>query len=97
MLKRLGDQLFEDHEPHALLHSSLSQELSVNNGLAQLKLTVPFAKKEDVELKKTGAQLIVKVAGQKRNIILPATLRAYRPIGAKFDPDTDVLNVTFEK
>ncbi len=97
MLKRLGEQLFEDHEPHAILHSSLSQELSVNNGLAQLKLTVPFAKKEDVELKKTGSQLIVKVAGQKRNIMLPATLRAYRPTGAKFDPDTDVLNVTFEK
>lgn len=97
MLGRLGSELFKDREPEGLLYSSISHELSVNNGSAKLKISVPFTKKEDVELKKTGAQLIVKVAGQKRNIMLPASLRAYRPIGAKFDPDSDALDVTFEK
>ena len=97
MLGRLSEQLFDDHDPAALLHSSLNQELSINNGFAELNLAMPFTKKEDVELKKTGAQLIVKVAGQKRIIMLPATLRAYRPTGAKFDPQSDNLRVTFEK
>ena len=97
MLGRLSEQLFDGHDPAALLHSSLNQELSINNGFAELNLAMPFTKKEDVELKKTGAQLIVKVAGQKRNIMLPAALRAYRPTGAKFDPQSDNLRVTFEK
>lgn len=97
MLERLSHKLFDKHKPQDLLHRELSHELSVVDGQARLKISVPFAKREDIELKKVGLELIVRVSGQKRNIMLPTTLKSFQPTGAKFDHDSDALQVTFEK
>ena len=47
-LDELGDALFADHDPAAVLHDRLAQELSMNNGNATLRLDLPFAAKGDV-------------------------------------------------
>jgi arsenite-transporting ATPase len=58
-------------------------------------LAIPFVEKADVELKKIGLEVIVRVGTQKRTIILPPTMAAYRPRSAKFDDGA--LNVRFER
>jgi arsenite-transporting ATPase len=82
MLDRLSGALFADREPAAVLHDRLTQELSVADGRAELRLDLPFAEKGDVALRKIGLELVVRVDGQKRTILLPGALAGYRPIGA---------------
>lgn len=95
MLDRLGTEAFEDHDPSAVLYEELSQELSTDNGSAKLRLAIPFAEKADIELKKIGLEVVVRVGAQKRTIVLPQALSAYRPSGARFEDGA--LNVMFEK
>jgi arsenite/tail-anchored protein-transporting ATPase len=96
MLDRLGASLFEsgDHDPGAVLHDTLTQELRVSEDEARLRLALPFARKGDISLKKIGLELVVRVDGQKRTIMLPPTLAAFKPTTARFDDGA--LEVTFD-
>jgi arsenite/tail-anchored protein-transporting ATPase len=95
MLDRLAGELFGERDAAAVLHSELSQELSGQNGTATLRLALPFAERGDIELKKIGLEVIVRVGGQKRTIILPPTMAAYATSGARFEGGA--LEVTFQK
>ena len=95
MLDELAAAAFGERDPAALLHGELSQELLTRNGTATLRLPIPFAEKEEIELKKIGLELIVRVGQQKRNIILPSALAAYRPQAARFEDGA--LSVVFEE
>ena len=94
-LDRLGAELFGEREAGALLHDQLSQELSGDNGRATLRLPIPFAERADIDLKKIGLEVIVRVGGQKRTIILPPALATYRASGARFEQGA--LEVFFER
>src|SRR5918998_1882335 len=95
MLDRLADEVFEDSDPAALLHSELAQELVTDNGSATLRVSVPFAEKGDLSLKKIGTEVIVRVGAQKRTIMLPPALAAYAASGARFEDGT--LEIRFEE
>ena len=95
MLDRLGDEVFADQDASSVLFEELTQELVTDNGTANLRLAIPFAEKADIGLKKIGMEVVVRVGTQKRTIVLPQALSAYRPAGARFEDGA--LNVTFEK
>ena len=96
MLDRLAGSLFElaDHDPAAVLHDSFTQELQVSEHVARLRLTLPFARKGDLSLKKIGLELIVGAGEQKRTIMLPSALAGFQPTAATFEDGT--LEVTFD-
>ena len=94
MLDRLGEALFAEREPHAMLYESLSQEITMNGAGAQLRLELPFARKGDISLKKIGLELVVRVEGHKRTIMLPPSLADFRPSSAAFSDGA--LVVSFE-
>jgi len=93
MLDRLASVLFAEHEPSAVLHGDLTQELVVLEHGAVLRLALPFARKGDISLKKIGLELIVGVDGQRRTIMLPPALAALQPAAATFEDGT--LEVRF--
>jgi arsenite-transporting ATPase len=95
MLDRLASSLFGsvDLDPAAVLHDRLTQELSVSEDGASLRLMLPFAEKGDISLKKIGLELIVGVDGYRRTIILPSALAAFQPTGATFEDGA--LEVSF--
>ncbi len=95
MLDRLGDELFDGRAAERVLHEDLSQELVSSNGTATLRLAVPLVEKADIDLKKIGLDVVVRVGGQKRTIILPPAMAAYRPRSARFEDGA--LSVRFEK
>jgi arsenite-transporting ATPase len=95
MLDELGEAVFGDLAADSVLHPQLSQELSATNGQATLRLALPFAERKDIELKKVGLDVIVKVAGQKRTIILPPAMAAYETSGARLRDGA--LEVLFER
>ena len=84
MLDALGDALFDGAPAEDVLHDGLSQEIELSDRSARLRLDLPFADKGDISLKKIGLELIVRVDGQKRTIMLPPTLAGYRTDAARF-------------
>ncbi len=84
MLDRLGGELFADVDPAAVLHASVSQQLTHDGERAQLRLELPFTEKGDVTLKKIGLELVVRVGDVKRVIQLPPSMAAFRPASATF-------------
>jgi arsenite-transporting ATPase len=93
-LDELGDALFSAHDPAGVLHDRLAQTLRVDNGRAELRLDLPFVSKGDVKLKKIGLELVVRVDGHKRTIVLPGALVGYKPTSATLAEGT--LTVGFE-
>ena len=85
MLDRLAHALFGASEPADLLHTGLAQEFNLDDGHGHVRLAVPFAGKGDVALKKVGDELVVRVDGRKRTVMLPPPLAALRPAGAALD------------
>jgi len=97
MLDRLGDELFGgDGVPaaHAIHHHSVSERLELRADGATLRLELPFAEKGDISLKRLGSELIVRVDGHKRTMLLPPALDDLVPSGAAFEDGA--LTITFE-
>jgi arsenite/tail-anchored protein-transporting ATPase len=94
MLDRLSAHVFDGLDAAAVLHDELTQELVVGAGAAKLRLDLPFADKGDISLKKIGLELVVRVDGHKRTLMLPPALGDYHPTGASFDGAA--LHVTFD-
>jgi arsenite-transporting ATPase len=85
MLDRLAGALFDGSAPVDLLHAGLAQEFSLEDDEGEVRLAVPFADKGDVSLKKIGDELVVRVDGRKRTVVLPPALAALKPAGAALD------------
>ncbi len=85
MLDTLGDVLFADAEPAAVLSDRLAQTLELSDDGARLRIELPFAEKGDISLKKIGSELVVRVDGRKRAIALPPAFAGLSPRGASFE------------
>jgi arsenite-transporting ATPase len=83
MLDRLAGALFSDRDAAAVLHDRLAQELALEGSRAELRLDLPFVSRGDIALKKIGLELVVRVDGYKRTIVLPGALAGFRPTSAK--------------
>jgi arsenite-transporting ATPase len=85
MLDRLAGALFDGSAATGLLHAGLAQEFTLDGDEGAVRLAVPFADKGDVSLKKIGDELVVRVDGRKRTVVLPPALAALKPAGAALD------------
>jgi arsenite/tail-anchored protein-transporting ATPase len=95
MLDRLADAVFAEADPGAVLCTERAQELEIaEDGGATLRLALPFTEKGDISLKKIGPELVVRVDGQKRTIMLPPALAACTPRAASFEDGA--LEVAFD-
>jgi arsenite/tail-anchored protein-transporting ATPase len=103
MLALVGAELFDagragtkaGASPDAILHDTITQSIESDEHGAKLRLTIPFAKKEEIGLKQVGLELIVTAANQRRTIMLPPTLAAYKPISATYVDG--ILEVSFSR
>jgi len=95
MLDVLAAEVFDEREPAELFHHELEQELMTDNGRATLRVPLPFAERGEIELKKIGLEVIVRVGGQKRTIILPPAMSAFSTSGARFEEGA--LRIFFER
>jgi arsenite-transporting ATPase len=95
LLDALAAEAFGEHDPAAVLHHEVEQELTGENGSATLRVPLPFADRGEIDLKKIGLEVIVRVGAQKRTIILPPALSAYATSGARFEDGA--LRIFFER
>ncbi len=92
-LDHLGGWVYEEHDPAGVLHDDAPVSLDVDGDIHRLRIRVPGVDRDDVDLHRQGGDLLIKVAGVRRTIPLPAALRRREVVGAAVDDG--VLTVRF--
>lgn len=91
---RLADVALDDHTFD--VREGLARETwSTAPDGYELQLAIPLARREDVQLSQSPADLVVRIGNFQRNIPLPATLHGYDVAHARLDDG--VLAVTFHR
>lgn len=90
-LREMAGYLYPGKDPTERLFEG--KAITVEPNLLTLKL--PFAEKGDISLLKTGDELIVRIGGQKRNILLPQALSDKEPDGATLEEG--LLKIRFKE
>jgi arsenite-transporting ATPase len=94
MLDRLGDAVFDGTDAAAVLHDEVSQRLEVGSDGATWSVDLPLADRGEITVRKVGLELVVRVGGHKRTVLLPPALADYSPAGAAFEDGA--LRVRFD-
>ena len=84
-LSALAEDVFEEAEPLDVLFKGATHDIIKNNGGYDVVFQLPLAEKRKVDLSKKGAELLVKVGGYRRNILLPDALARLSAAGASFE------------
>jgi arsenite/tail-anchored protein-transporting ATPase len=81
-LRTLADHVYGDLDESAVLHDVRPVTVEATEGGYRLRVALPFATKDDLELHRRGGELYLKVAGTRRAVPLPAALRRAEVRGA---------------
>ncbi|MEL6639398.1 MAG: ArsA family ATPase [Bacteroidota bacterium] len=72
LLHQIGDSVYRQHEPAAILHEDQPYELiERGEGGYFFRTKLPFVKGEELELKKFGDELVIDLGNRRRSLILP--------------------------
>lgn len=88
-----GQGIFGNTDPSQVLYQRQSMDFIRDDGCCCVKLHMPFAQKQDIDLAKVGDELIIRVGNIKRSIILPRAFAALEPTGAKLTNDELLVNL----
>jgi arsenite-transporting ATPase len=86
-LTALSEDVFGDEEPLRVFFRGAAHEILKSDGGYEVVLNVPLVEKESVDLSKKGAELLVRVGGYKRSVLLPDSMVRMRAAGAKVEGD----------
>jgi len=94
-LRDLGRRIYGERDPVDRFFDREPYRLVKENGGYRLVITLPFATRESVELNRVGDELIVRVGGIQRHVMLPRPVAASTGIRARVDGHE--LNIHFEE
>lgn len=92
LLSLLGDEIYTDVEPAAVLHSEKPVAIATVDGGYTMTLPLPFASRDEIETWIHGDELIIKYKNFKRNLVLPRTLAGQKLLKAEFRDGRLTLN-----
>ena len=84
-LKALGDKIYGARNPLDRFFHGKPYELTKVDGKYQLKMKLPFIEKHDVALHKIADELIVRIGGFKRHVMLPRQVAALDSLKATLE------------
>ena len=93
MLRRMAESIYGDDDPTRIYFVGRTHSVEKKDERYILSLPLPFVEKENLQLTRSGDELIVHIGNRKRNLILPRVLTSLEVQSAKFDEDT--LMITF--
>ena len=93
-LKTLADQIYGGRNPLERFFKEEPYRLIKNNGEYRLTMKLPFITKQDVELNTSSEELIVKVGGYKKHMLLPRQVAAVKKVKARLEGQ--FLSITFK-
>jgi arsenite/tail-anchored protein-transporting ATPase len=85
MLDKMGNTIFGDADPADVFFKGNVQSIELTEEGYLLKLPLPLARKEQLDLVQTGDELVVQVGDYKRNLILPRALATSRISNARLE------------
>ena len=92
-LRSLGEDIFSDIEPTAVLVDEKPVNIGQDDGRYVLSMRLPFVSKDGLGVWVRGDELVVRISNFKRNLILPHALASRDLIEARMDGD--LLEVYF--
>jgi len=95
LLASLGDELYGETDPGAILHTDEPMSITKAEGRYVMALRLPGTEKEAVDLSIKSDELFVRVGPYRRTIVLPKMLASQRIAGARLDEGR--LEITFEE
>ncbi|MEJ5300729.1 MAG: TRC40/GET3/ArsA family transport-energizing ATPase [Thermodesulforhabdaceae bacterium] len=85
-LESLGEVLYGDRNPLSVFYYGIPFEFSKDGDYTVVRINIPFANKNDVEVYRVGDELVVRLGACRRNIPLPrSSLGAGGEIRARFN------------
>jgi arsenite/tail-anchored protein-transporting ATPase len=78
LLREVGKTLYGDADPTAVMYRGQTYRVSAEGDAYLLELRLPFAHDGEVEARHAGDQLVIQLANQRRNYLLPKFLAYYR-------------------
>jgi arsenite/tail-anchored protein-transporting ATPase len=72
-LLKLGKRLYGERNPADVFYVQRPYEFLQENGTHLIRVHLPFARKQEIDLSKVGDELIIRLGNFKRNLILPRT------------------------
>ena len=81
-LGALSEDAFGDADPLAVMFRGATHEIEKSDGGYDVVLNLPLVKKGSMDLSKKGPELLVKVGGYRRNILLPDSMARLSAAGA---------------
>jgi arsenite-transporting ATPase len=94
-LTALAQTLYGDDDPVATPRVRSPFEVVTVTGGVQMRLRLPFVSRDQIDLARSGDELVVTVGQYRRLLTLPAGLAKLQVVGARVDED-GVLGVRFE-
>jgi arsenite-transporting ATPase len=93
-LEKLADKIYGVKNPLERFFKEEPYHFTKENNGYRLKLKVPFALKKDIELNKRNEELVIRIGGFKRRILLPRQVAPLTSVKAKLEDE--FLNVFFQ-
>jgi len=76
-LARIGDAMYGDRDPTDVFYEEPTFKIEEDGDAYVLELRLAFADEEELDVRQVGDQLVVQVANQRSNYILPNFLNYY--------------------
>lgn len=86
-LQRLKETLYGDEDPTQVYYKENTIRVVQDKGNYSLELYLPGVPKEKIQLNKTADELNIRIGNHRRNLVLPQSLAALQPAGAKMEDD----------
>jgi arsenite-transporting ATPase len=93
-LKSLAGQIYGQSNPLEKFFIGQPYDLTKEDGVYCLKLKIPFAGKDHVELNKVSDELIVRIGSFKKHLMLPRQVAASKSVTARMEEE--YLNICFK-
>jgi arsenite-transporting ATPase len=93
-LKLLAEEVYRNRNPLERFFDGQPYYLAKEDGIYCLKIKLPFAGKENIELNKISDELIVRIGAFKKHVLLPRQVAASKSVTAKMEGE--YLSVCFK-
>jgi arsenite-transporting ATPase len=90
-LSRLAKEIYGSLNPEQILYADTPYTFRKVGDDYFLDVKIPFLTKKEVELSKRNEELIIRIGGFKRHVLLPRNIAAREPSGAKVERDKIVI------
>jgi arsenite-transporting ATPase len=92
-LTKLAEDIYGERDPTRHFFKDWPYEFSQKDGKACIKMKLPYITREEVEVHRLADEIVIRIGGFKRHILLPRHLANYKNSTAKMDKD--YLHITF--